>query len=297
MVSRIIFTINVDIDESNLDNPGWWNGDGTQASTDKSKITKQAFLEWSDKIILNQSQYAYACKSNYRVHLADSEYSDFYNTFKKDHPQISEYDIINFYKHWLMKKYSSKFDEVCYVDLDVVFNTKQNIFESHDIYNKFACGEQNSEALFGKTVRPYNYNLCIRNPASKYWNTFAMLLDSGYTKEESDTDVFNTGIMIASREQIQKLNYFDKLDDIIRDMEYLKEDHSIFHPNIVRSFNYDNETIFAYKRVVNEVEIDYIDEDWHQRVLDNFPYMEDSKVFHVISKKFELFSHILGNHV
>ena len=103
--------------------------------------------------------------------------------------------------------------------------------------------------------------------------------------------------MIASREQIQKLNYFDKLDDIISDMEYLKEDHSIFHPNIVRSFNYDNETIFAYKRVVNKIEIDYIDEDWHQRALDDFPYMEDSKIFHVINKKFGLFAYILDRDV
>lgn len=295
MADRIIFTINVDIDEANLDNPGWWNIDGTQASTDKSKNTKQAFLIWSDKIINNQSKYAKLCQADYKVHTADNEYKRFYKNFLKNHPQISEYDIINFYKHHMMRKYAETYDEVCYVDLDVIFNTEKNIFLQYDIYNKFACAEQNSEALFGKTVRPKNYNLCIRNPASKYWNAFALLLDSGYSKEVADTDVFNTGIMIASKEQIKKINFFNGLDDIIKDMEYLKEDTSLFHPNIVRSFNYDNETIFAFKRVVNKVEIDYIDEEWHQKVLDNFPYVEDSKVFHVINKKFEIFKDILAD--
>ena len=293
LANRITFTLNVDIDDADLDNPGWWNRDGTQASTDKSKITKQSFLEWSDRIILNQSKYASLCDSDYQVREKDDNYTKFKVWFRESFPKISEYDIINFYKHYCMLEYSKTYDEVCYLDLDVIVNTSENIFDCHDIHNKFACGEQNSEALFGKNVRPDSYNLCIRNPASKYWNTFAMLLDSGYSKEESDTDVFNTGIMIASSDQIQKLNYFDGLSDIIDDMFYLKQDTSLFHPNIVRAFNYDNETIFAYKRVLNKVDIDYISEDWHQRVIDNFPYVEDSKIFHVINKKFELFSNLM----
>ena len=297
MASRIIFTVNVDIHKSNLDNPGWWDKDGNQISTDKSLITKQAFLEWSDLIKNNHSNYASLCESDYIMKTNDAEYQSFKDWFLNNHLQISEYDVINFYKHYCMKELAEFYDEVCYFDLDVVVNTSDDIFENHDIKNKFACGEQNSEALFGKTVRPRDYNLCIRNPASKYWNCFALLLDAGYSSDKADTDVFNTGIMVASNEQIKKLDYFTNLSDIINDMEYLKEDTSLFHPNIVRSFNYDNETIFSFKRIINDVDIDYINEDWHQRVLDDFPYIEDSKIFHVINKRFELFSHILGSNV
>ena len=297
MASRIIFTVNIVIDDEKLDNPNWWSKDGFKISTKKSIITKYSFLECEDKLINNQRNYAKLCGADYEVMGNDKLYKKFYKNFRKNYPHISDYDIINFYKHHCMFEFSKKYDEVCYFDLDVIVNTEENIFEAHDIYNKFACGEQNSEALYGKTVRPNEYLLCIRNPASKYWNCFALLLDAGYSKEESDTDVFNTGIMVASSGQIKKLDYFNNLYDILEDMKYLKEDTSLFHPNIVRSFNYDNETIFAFKRVVNNIDIDYINEDWHQRVLDDFPYIEDSKIFHVINKKFGLFDHILDRDV
>ena len=108
MAGRIIFTVNVDIDEANLDNPGWWNRDGSQASTDKSKNTKEAFLTWSDRIISNHSKYAEICEAEYKVHTADEEYKTFFDNFAKVHPQISEYDIINFYKQ-LTKKFLVNF--------------------------------------------------------------------------------------------------------------------------------------------------------------------------------------------
>ena len=294
MVSRILFTIHVDINEDRLDNPGWWREDGTQAETDKSKRTKEALNEWAGRIIKNQSEYALGCSATYVVRTKDDDYKKFYNTFRENHPQISDYDIINFYKHHLMKVYAEAgYDEICYFDLDVIVNTDENIFEAHDIHNKFACAESNAETLHGRGLMPHEYNLCIRNPASKYWNAYALLLDSGRSRSEADTDVFNTGIMIASADQVRKLGYFENLSDIIEDMEYLKSDTSVFHENVVRSFNYDNETIFAYKRVVNNVDIDYINESWHQRVIDGELWDVDSKVFHVISKRFEELEHIL----
>jgi hypothetical protein len=40
--------------------------------------------------------------------------------------------------------------------------------------------------------------------------------------------------------------------------------------------------------VVNEIEIDYITDDWHWRV-DTDIWKEDAKMFHVMNKKFGLF--------
>ena len=64
--------------------------------------------------------------------------------------------------------------------------------------------------------------------------------------------------------------------------------HQNYQNNLKRVFGYDNETVFAYKRVVNEIEIDYITDDWHWRV-DTDIWKEDAKMFHVMNKKFGLF--------
>ena len=294
MADRIIFSIHIDIPTERLDNPAAFDSrTGEQLITDKSKKTKDALNEWADDLIANHRKYAECCNADYVVHYRDASYERFIQSIESQHPQLSEYDIINFYKHWLMKEYSNKYKEVCYFDLDVVTNTEENIFEAHDIYNKFACKESNQEARAGKRlVGPY-YNKCIRNPASKYWNAFAMLLDAGYSVSEADTDVFNTGIMLASAEQIKKLDYFSDFDEIINDMQYLKDDTSVFHKNVVRSFNYDNETVFAYKRVDNSVEIDYIDMCWHTVLQDDDEVDPDAKIYHVIHKRFEELESIL----
>ena len=294
MANRIIFTVHVDIDEANLDNPGGFSlKTGEQFQTTKSLDTKNALNVWAGDLIKNQSQYAMKIGADYVVRQNDKDYRDFHNMVAEQHPQISEYDVINFYKHWLMSFYADRYDEVCYVDLDVVFNTEDNIFEAHDIHNKFACRESNDEAEFGKKLPAPLYDRCIRNPASKYWNAFAMLLDSGLSRAEADTDVFNTGIMIASADLVKKLDYFGNLNQVLEDMEYLKTDTTIFHPNIVRSFNYDNETVFAYKRVVNSVDIEYIHQCWHYILQEGTVIDPDAKVYHVIHKRFEELEHIL----
>ena len=290
-MSRILFSIHIDIDEDELDNPGYWLRDGTQVDTNKSKETKDALNKWCSDIIKNQSQYALKCDADYAIHTNDKMWKDYKKDFNEKYPQISTYDIINFYKHYLMKWHAEKYEEVCYFDLDVIVNTEDNIFEAFDLKTKFACAESNEEADYGKSLLPHEYNMCIRNPASKYWNAFAMLFDEGWSRSEADTDVFNTGIMVASKGQIDKLDYFGGLEQILEDMEYLKTDTSLFHPNVVRAFNYDNETIFAYKRVVNGVDIDYIPECWHRRVHDED--IEPAKVYHVINKEFGLFESIL----
>ena len=88
---------------------------------------------------------------------------------------------------------------------------------------------------------------------------------------------------------INQLNYFGNFDETLKLMSFVKNDkNSIYPHNIKRVFGYDNETVFAYRRVVNEIEIDYITDDWHWRV-DTDIWKEDAKMFHVMNKKFGLF--------
>ena len=282
---NVIYSIYIDIDEKNLDNPGWWEN-GVQIKTNKSLETKLAFLRNYEKLNQVKKDYAENIGADYILFENDNQYKDYFKSFKKNYPQISEYDVVNFYKQWLMLKMAEKYDNVCYLDFDVIPNTKEDIFKAHKIDTHFACAENNSLALWGKIIDSNRYNTCIRNPASKYWNCHAMLFQEGY---EPETDVFNTAIMVSSSKIINQLNYFGDFDKTLDLMTYVKNDKDSIYPhNIKRVFGYDNETVFAYKRVVNEIEIDYITDDWHWRV-DTDIWKEDAKMFHVMNKKFGLF--------
>jgi len=287
MTKKIIFSIYIDIPEDRLDNPGGYDWKtGEQKTTDKSLKVKNSFAEYSNELESRQRAYAETIGSHYVLHEYDQEYLNFCQMFKGEFPQISEYDIVNFYKHWLMKVHAENYDQVCYLDFDVIPNTNEDIFEAHD-NDKFACAEQNDDAFWGKNCKADAYNTCIRNPASKYWNCHAMLMEEGF---DPDTDVFNTAIMIATAEQIKKLDYFGDFKEVLNLMTELKNDEYSMYPfQIQRIFNYDNETVFAYKRVINGIEVDYIDELWHNRLTRaHHDINPEAKMYHVIHKRFDL---------
>jgi hypothetical protein len=280
---NIIFSIFIDIPEDKLDNPGWYEN-GVQVKTDKSLQTKNALYNNRVELERRQREYAESLDVEYRLLGNDKEYKDFCK-YMKDYPMISEYDIINFYKHWAMKTFTENYDQVCYLDFDVVPNTNENVFNT--IQSGFAVADSNDLAAWGKNISATKYNTCIRNPSSKYWNTYAMLLEDGL---EPDNDVFNTGIMVAGYNIIQELGYFHEFEKTLDLMTYLKEEEDSIHPpNIQRVFNYDNETVFSYLVKKREIDIDWLSKEWHYIVDQPKKEMVDTraKLYHVINKKVE----------
>ena len=272
---NIIFSIFIDIPKDKLDNPGWYEN-GAQVKTDKSLNTKIALLNNADELKRRHKEYADSIGAEYILFEYTKEYEKFCELFN---PAISQYDIVNFYKHLLMYELSYKYDNVCYFDFDVVPNTTESIFDTFDM-NKFAVAHSNQLAEWGKNIKASEYNTCIRNPSSKYWNTYAMLLEEDHDPEN---DVFNTGIMAASSKVIQEFDYFKDFDRIIELMTKLKHDEdSDFPPNIQRIFNYDVQT--------QQTEIEWLPKDWHWIVDVPNKEMIDhrAKLYHVIDKQFEL---------
>lgn len=284
-MTNVLFTIFIDIPDDKIDNPGSYTPDGKLESTNKSLIAKHNFLQYKDRLINRQQEYATLIGCDYKVFGADDSYAQFASTFAINYPQISEYDIVNFYKHHLMLELSKQYDKVCYFDLDIIPNTTDNIFERFN-FNTFIVPDSNDEAFWGKTVELKYYNTCIRNPATKYWNAHAMLNEMGL---EPDRDVYNTGIMIASKEVIKQLDYFGDFDQTLNLMTDVKTDRRSMYPkNIQRVFNYDNETVFSYKIAMNDVKTTLLDKRWHFPIKDGY-YGPDAKFYHVIDKDFTRF--------
>lgn len=286
-MKKVVYSVFIDIPEDKLDNPGWFEN-GVQIKTDKSLQTKNALKENYDGIVARHKQYAESIGADYHLYEMDDYYKDFVATFEQEYPEVSHYDIVNFYKHWTMADMAVLYDAVCYIDFDVIPNTTDDIFEAHDL-TKFGCAHSNKLAAWGKSVSPKDYNTCIRNPSTKYWNTHAMLLEDGL---DPDNDVFNTGIMVAGSDVIKKLGYFRDIRANLDFMTELKEDPVSMYPhNIQRVFGYDNETLFSYLVHSKSIDIQYLNGPWHYIVDEKFDSMKrvdpSAKMYHFINKKME----------
>ena len=66
---------------------------------------------------------------------------------------------------------------------------------------------------------------------------------------------------------IKSLDFFGDLEEVIEMMTELKEDEaSMYPPQIQKAFGYDNETIFAFKIIANNVNYkDLDDKIWHYK--------------------------------
>jgi GTPase SAR1 family protein len=274
--NKVVFSIFIDIPEDRLDNPGWYD-QGKQVITDKSKVTKLALLNNAELVTERQKQYANDIGADYILFQYDSTYKKFFNDIKNRFTEISEYDIVNFYKHRVMRDLADQYEYVCYLDFDVVPNTTDCIFQSHNVDKMMAVAESNRLAFRGQNMHPDLYNLCIRNPATKYWNTHALLMEEGYDPEN---DVFNTGIMAASSEVIKQLDYFKDFDNII---------------------NLMSESVFSYCVKSREIQIEYLAKEWHwlvdELVSDPSHIDPNAKLYHFINKKMEWIKDINRNKV
>ena len=94
--------------------------------------------------------------------------------------------------------------------------------------------------------------------------------------------------MKSTQKNIQ-LKYFDDLKQSFDLMTYLKSDEyqSMYPPNITKTFGYDNETIFTYKLVANNVSVQWLDYQWHFFYDNNRGIPQDAKIVHAINKEFE----------
>lgn len=276
--TKCIFSIHIHIPDHMLDSPK----SPRALSKNKSKIAQEQFALYEKQLRENHESYAKDVGADYKVFGWDEEYEE----FRKRFTFLTEYNIINLYKIWLLDKLTHEFDHVMYVDLDVVFNQNENVFNyvpcdyslcvlGHD---RVMVGVRNEKEYYD------NYKADFRSPHAKYWNTHAMLTEEGLSTE--DVKVFNTGVLIASRYAMEKLDYFSDIDDVMELMKDLQEDEFSMYPkNIKESFGYDNETIFSYKVVKNAAPVYNLIGAWHH--VHHTPIRSTDNAFDINSKEWQ----------
>ncbi len=283
--TKCIFSLYVNIDDVNLDNPGMYPGD----NINKSARTKMQMNGYYDQLLENKEKYAEIVGADFKMFGYDNQYKE----FSKGFTLLSEYDVINIYKIWLIDQLAKEYDYVLYLDFDVIVNTDIDFFDYNDVDNRLCCMYSDVSEDKKVSINP-NFKYDYRAPIAKYWNAHALLAEEDI--DDFDNIMFNTGIVGATRKMMDQLDYFSDIDEVIEIMNELKNDEYSFYPKHLRDvFGFDNESIFMYKCIKNNVPFINLDPWWHYKI-DHYyekmklSYIKDNGLLlHVINKKFEVY--------
>lgn len=288
MPKRIIFSLYIDIPFEDLANDPQTPHHGEDE--DKNLKAKRLFKQHAGWLRVAHERYAECCQIDYRFFEYDEDYIMYYDMFREKYPQITTYNIINFYKIHLMYKLAEEgYDQILYLDLDVVPFTTENFFEAIDVDEGIAIKINNVNMLYRnmeylkKNEHEIHSN---RSPIAKYWNTRAMLYEYGTSYDIEGA--FNTGIVGISSKHLQQLGYFDDFKETLGIMSDIVDGNEGMWPPITdRMFGWDNETIWGYKTVINSVPYQLLDSEWHHfmDISNKIPY--HTKLAHIINKNFD----------
>ena len=246
--------------------------------TGDSNVDK--FEKHFDKLLDTQADYADNIGVPYIFYNNDWQYKEFAKQFES-RPEISQYNIINFYKIHLMYELSKYYDEILYLDLDVIPFTNDNFF---DVWNfKNAITIYNTNNLVNRRTGISSLRHGIRSPSAKYYNAQAMLINKGLSPLN---DVFNTGIVGITKDQLKELDYFTNFDNTL---EFMKELHNdeLYPKNVREMFGYDNETLFSYKVKLNNCKVQWLNDNWHYFFDKQGFIPKETKFVHAINKDFD----------
>ena len=294
-----IYSLHVEIPEELQEPAGAFDGD----TIDKNERARINFLKYFDRLEKNKKDYAKLIGAEYILFENDNRYNEFREWLLHICP-MSEYNVVNFYKIWCMEELTMKYDNVLYMDFDVVVNTDVSFFDAFTLQNYIACAHDEHartwvERDIKKEYDPYSgkYVYHYRSPTAKYWNCHALL---SYDGHQPQNDVYNTGIFGASRRQMDQLEYFVDFKKTLEKMTEMKEEEfSMYLPMIQKSFGYDNETVMSYKCQTNNVNVKNLDGKYWHNMVDNNAHSkkkvlnEASGLYHVMNKKFEWFHDII----
>tara|TARA_Y100000813_G_scaffold72464_1_gene51315 strand:+ start:1139 stop:1906 length:768 start_codon:yes stop_codon:yes gene_type:complete len=232
-----------------------------------SNFKKQQFIKYKDKIISCQKKYAHSCNSSYKLFDVKS----------------TDYDNIQFKKLYILEKLSKEYDEILYIDFDLLPLTNKNIFENLDTnYIHALVVNKNDEHfnMLNKIKNVDNMNVFIKTCAK---NAMLMIDDINSKK-----GLINTGVIFAGKEVINKLKLlkrFKKADKIFN----IAKNDNIYFDEICNKWFKNNEVYFSY--VVEKYKIPFKDIGikWNYVFTDIDEHKIPSSAYfiHLISKKFE----------
>lgn len=191
--------------------------------TSVPEYKRTQFIKYKDQIIANHKSYAKICNADYKLYTEID----------------SNYDIIQFQKINIMKNLTEKYDEVLYLDFDIIIKTDKSFFENFDlnkicVYNIKTHIEKD---VYGHRMRDDNWHPMDMYVKACCKNAMLLLQD----KVSSDL-IVNTGVIGVNKKSAGLINF--------------SECHSVFS-------NAKKDTIYPYEiskrwKPNNEVYLSYL---------------------------------------
>ena len=215
---------------------------------------RSQFKKYRDQIEESHRIYAKQCNADYIL----------IETTNKN------YDQIQFEKLFYLEEFSSQYNEILYLDFDVIPKTKISFFDKFDLnYLCFHAMEKTLMQLhreFGK-VRKIDDNLKKHfksgvnemyfldgmSPFIKMCTKKSMLFTDGINGKDN---VINTGVIGGNKESISRLKIKDRMNMLDDKLQQAKEE-SIYPEEVSKKFLKNNEIYMSY--LVERFQIPHID--------------------------------------
>ena len=245
-------------------------------------ITKNRLKKHYVRLLIQKQAYAKKLGYDFKLFEYGPDWILFEQKLKREHPYLTTYNIVNFYKIHLLYELAKEYDEVLYLDFDVVPMQHVDFFEHWDLTKGIAVLNNNDRVLVPENVT--DSSTTIRSPTAKFYNAQAMLFEKGLSTKN---DVINTGIVGANAEHLNKLAYFKDFDKNLKLMTDLTKESDLHPPRLLKYFGWDNETLFAVKIKENNVPILWLDENWHYFFSNQKHVPQRVILCHAINKDFD----------
>jgi len=240
------------------------------AHTSATDFKKSQFEKYKHKLEESQKQYAKLCNADYTLHKTSTV----------------DYNDVQFEKLLLLEKHAEDYDEMLYLDFDVVPMTKVNYFEFHDMNKLTSYGlirkpkETDLRKWLRKGRQQHQQNVYVKTCAKN-----AMLSLNGINGNDL---LINTGVIGCNRNIAYQINFSNKKNILYDVLEEAIEDN--LYPNeISNSFFHNNEVYLSY--IVEKYDIPYADigMPWNF-ILDGYCKKPSSAahLLHHVNKEFEI---------
>nr|BAR29575.1 hypothetical protein [uncultured Mediterranean phage uvMED] len=280
-MKRVIYSLYIDIPREEID--PFDKNILKKGETPMNLRTKQQFAKHYGDLCACKEIYANAIGADFIMFEYDDKFKSYSENLKMQYPYLTMYNIINFYKIHLMYELGLKYDEILFLDFDVVPMKNENFFEAWDLTKGIAVLNNNNK--ISKIESVTDTSQTIRSPSSKYFNAQAMLFEKGLSTKN---DVINTGIVGINKDHLAKLNYFKDFTENLTLMSRLKNGVGIFPDKVLQYFGWDNETLFSVKLQENNVPVQWLDNKWHYFLYHQGFIPKETILCHTINKDFDL---------
>ena len=242
--------------------------DQNHKSTNSYKV--EQFRKYKDDLIKCKEDYAEVCGAEFVLHSTPT----------------TDYNSIQFEKIRLLEEYAKEYDEVIYLDFDVVPTSyAPSLFESADMNT--ICMHPLRRDLKRRSLREAlnrdgldNQNVFVKTCAKR-----SMLLIDGIVANDL---LYNTGVVAGNSEVIGKLNFTNRVEEM-NDLLIESKDDSLYPPVVTDQFFLNNEVFMSY--IVEKDNIPHTDlpMSWNF-ILDGYQKTPTAAAYliHHVNKDFQL---------